>query len=280
MTMTQATAQTINPGAATATANLPAEAPKPANLPAEAPKPIYAPSVDSQAYELVIRKAKALSNSSLVPDAYRGPNGIANCIIAQNMADRIGADVLMVIQNLDVVHGRPGFRSSFIIATVNVSKRFSPLRFEWFNAPKPGERPSPNWGCRAYATSREDGKECVGMTITWDIVTKEGWLGRKGSKWQTMPEQMFMYRTASFWARVFCPELTLGMKSSEELSDMDESEPNDGLPMAVTQKPDENGRRPPLTSGSLYDDEPETAPTAPITTTATASDDADKGVGD
>lgn len=210
-------------------------------------------SEESLAYTLVQRKAKALSSSMLVPPAYQGPSGIANCIIAQNMADRIGADALMVIQNLDIIHGRPGFRSTFIIATVNASKRFSPLRYEWFNVPKAGEKPTDAWGCRAYATSREDGKECVGMTITWGLANKEGWTSKKGSKWSTMPEQMFMYRAAAFWSRVYCPELMLGMRSAEEIEDMEQ--PDHSMPPSITVQAEEaTGRRPPMTSGELYAD--------------------------
>ena len=37
-------------------------------------------------------------------------------LIAQNMARRMGADLLMVMQNLYVVHGRPGWSAQFLIA--------------------------------------------------------------------------------------------------------------------------------------------------------------------
>lgn len=243
-------------------------------------KPTFAPTTETSAYELVLRKAKALSSSMLVPPEYRGSQGIANCILAQNMADRIGADALMVIQNLDIVHGRPGFRSTFIIATVNASRRFSPLRFEWFNAPKPGERPSAHWGCRAYATSREDGKECVGMTITWDLATREGWTTKKGSKWQTMPEQMFMYRAASFWSRVYCPELMLGMRTADELDDGYDL-PGE-LPAQVTVKAEDASgeRRAPLTSADMYDDDEPAASGNSNDGSSDEDPDAGKGVGD
>jgi hypothetical protein len=51
------------------------------------------------------------------------------------------------------------------------------------------------------------------------MVDAEGWSKKTGSKWLTMPEQMFMYRAAAFWSRVFAPEISLGMHTSDEVED-------------------------------------------------------------
>ena len=158
------------------------------------------------------RMAKALAASSLVPEAYR--NNIPNVMIAMELSTRIGASVVAVMQNLDIIHGRPSWRASFLIATVNASQRFTPLRFRWEG--KPG---TPSWGCRAVAKDRESGEECVGALITLALATAEGWTTKNGSKWKTMPEQMLMYRSASFWTRVYAPEKTLGMHTTDEMED-------------------------------------------------------------
>lgn len=158
------------------------------------------------------RIAKALASSSLVPEAYR--NNVPNVMIAMELATRIGASVVAVMQNLDIIHGRPSWRATFIIATINASNRFTPLRFRWEG--KPG---TPNWGCRAVAKDRESGEECVGALITLALATSEGWTTKNGSKWKTMPEQMLMYRSASFWGRVYAPEKMLGMNTTDELDD-------------------------------------------------------------
>jgi hypothetical protein len=47
----------------------------------------------------------------------------------------------------------------------------------------------------------------------------EGWVSRKGSKWATMPELMLMYRAASFFGRLYAPEVLMGMHSMEEIQD-------------------------------------------------------------
>lgn len=52
-----------------------------------------------------------------------------------------------------------------------------------------------------------------------EMAVKEGWYGKNGSKWQTMPEQMLRYRAASFFGRVYAPELLMGLRSAEEEQD-------------------------------------------------------------
>ena len=59
-----------------------------------------------QSFELAQRAAALLAKSSLAPKEYQ--NNLPNCIIALNMASRMGADPLMVMQNLYIVHGKPG----------------------------------------------------------------------------------------------------------------------------------------------------------------------------
>jgi hypothetical protein len=170
------------------------------------------------------RIAKALASSSLVPEAYRG--NIPNVLIAMELANRIGASVFAVMQNIDIIHGRPSWRSTFLIATVNACGRFSPLRFRW-----QGEEGKTSWGCRAVAKDRESGEECLGALITIGLAQAEGWSSKNGSKWKTMPEQMLMYRAAAFWTRVYAPETALGMQTSDEARDV-YGDPGD-LPIAM-----------------------------------------------
>jgi hypothetical protein len=167
------------------------------------------------AYKASLRMANALSQSSLVPAAYQGQANIPNVLIAMELASRIGASVLMVMQSLDVIHGRPSWRAQFLIATTNACGRFTPLRFRWY-----GTEGKNDWGCRAYAKDRENGEECVGAKITMQMALDEKWATKPGTKWATMPEQMLMYRAAAFWTRVYAPELSLGIQTHEEAEDI------------------------------------------------------------
>ena len=176
---------------------------------------------NAASFELVQRAAKMLSSSTLVPKDYQGPGGMANCAIALNMANRMGADPLMVLQNLVIVHGRPTWSSQFLIATFNSCGRFSSIRYEFF-----GEKGTDSYGCRAVATELSTGEKLVGTDITIAIAKKEGWYGRNGSKWQTMPDQMLRYRAAAWFVRTVAPEISMGLHTQEEVLDTQEKEIN------------------------------------------------------
>jgi len=159
------------------------------------------------------RMARALAASTLMPDTYR--DNIPNVLIAMELAHRCGASVMMVAQNLDIIHGRPSWRSQFLIACVNSCGRFTPLRFRW-----QGKEGKMDWGCRAVAKELSSGEECLGTLITLQMANDEGWSKKSGSKWINLAELMLQYRAAAFWTRVFAPELTLGMQTSDEVSDV------------------------------------------------------------
>jgi hypothetical protein len=169
-------------------------------------------TAETQAFELVQRQAKMLSASTLVPKEFQGNMG--NCAIALNIAKRLGADPFMVIQNIDIIHGRPSFRATFLIAMVNASGRFTPLQFRMS-----GEGASRS--CVAWAKDKETGEVVEGTEITMSMAKAEGWSTKSGSKWVTMPEQMLRYRAAAFFARIYAPDITLGMQTSEELRDIE-----------------------------------------------------------
>lgn len=185
-----------------------AQAPREANLPA-----VRTGFFDMQSFELMQRVSKAFASSDLVPQHYRG--NVASCMIALDMAERIGAAPLMVMQNLYIVHGSPGWSSKFLIATVNACGRFSSMRYEW-----KGEPGAPDYGCRAWAIEKETGERLDGIWVTWSMVRAEKWDAKNGSKWQTMPDQMFVYRSAAFWQRAYAPELAMGLQTAEELEDV------------------------------------------------------------
>lgn len=169
------------------------------------------------------RMAAALSNSNMVPKEYQG--NIANCLIALELSARLNASVFMVMQHLNIIHGRPSFSAQFMIAAINASGRFDPLRYE--EVGKPG---TDEYGFRAYATDKLSGEVLVGDAVTWGTVKAEGWLSRQGSKWKSIPGQMFRYRAAAFWLRVYAPETLMGLPPSDEVEDFVSDEPRSRQP--------------------------------------------------
>ena len=166
-----------------------------------------------ESFELIQRVSKAFAGSDLVPAQYKG--NLANCMIAMDMAQRIGANPLMVMQNLYIVHGTPGWSSKFLVATINACGRYNSLRYEWKG--KPGAE---DYGCRAWTIEKATGERLDGIWVTWKMINAEGWASKNGSKWKTMPDQMFIYRAAAFWQRAYAPELGMGLITTEELGDV------------------------------------------------------------
>jgi len=167
----------------------------------------------NSSWELAQRIGKAFSASSLVPAQYQG--NLANCIVALEMANRMGASPLMVMQNLYIVHGNPGWSSKFLIASFNQCGRFSAMRYEFT---------SDRTGCRAWAVERATGERIDGPLVTMAMAKDEGWSTKSGSKWKTMPELMLMYRAAAFLIRTYAPEISMGLRSDDELVDMGPAE--------------------------------------------------------
>ena len=183
------------------------------NLPALHQEHVTVGFTTLQGFELAQRAAKALSSSTLVPKEYQG--NLPNCIVALNMAQRLNADPLMVMQNLVLVHGRPTWSAQFLIATANSCGRFSALRFEF-----KGKEGSDDWACRAWAIEKETQERLDGTWISIGMTKKEGWYQKNGSKWQTMPQQMLMYRAGAWWVRAYAPELSMGLTTAEEARDI------------------------------------------------------------
>lgn len=198
--------------------------------------PANAGFFNAPAFELMQRVATAFSKSSLVPKDYQ--NNIPNCMIALSIAERINADPMMVMQNLVIVHGRPGFTAQFLIGTANACGRFSAIRFEFF-----GEPNTDGWGCRAWAIEKSTNEKLVGSDITIKMAKDEGWYQKTGSKWKTMAQQMLIYRAGSWWVRAYAPELSMGMHTQDEIIDM-RQEPDGRFRIDLTKAAKQLGAEP------------------------------------
>lgn len=172
------------------------------------------------AFNLMLRRAQAYAKSQLVPQQFQ--NNVANCIIALELSGRLSVSELAIMQHLYVVHGKVGWSSTFLIACINDSGKFSPLRFDMVT----GETKTVNNKkfidrvCIAWARDRETGERLESPPVSMEMAYLEGWATKSGSKWQTMPELMLRYRAATLFARLYAPEITLGFKSAEELHDI------------------------------------------------------------
>lgn len=159
------------------------------------------------------KMADVLSKSTIIPQQYRGKTG--DCLIAIDIGIRLGASPIMVMQNSQVVQGNFTWKGSACKAMIDGCGRFEKSEYIYFGEPKTN-----GWGCYLQAHDRQTGKTVIGPTVTIQMAQDEGWLGKNGSKWKTMPELMLAYRAATFFARLHCPEVLMGFMTAEEQKDV------------------------------------------------------------
>ena len=185
-------------------------------------------------FEHMQRVANLFAASQLVPAAFQG--NLPNCVIALEISNRIGASPFAVIQNLNIIHGRPSFSSQYMIAAINTCGRFLPLRYHLEG--EGDERTCIAWTVEKavaklfgdklgklitlpLARAQGDVPYLEGAPVSIAMAKAEGWFGKNGSKWKTMPEMMLRYRAATFFARLYAPEITMGMRPDDEVIDIE-----------------------------------------------------------
>lgn len=200
--------------------------------------------------------AERLSASTLVPLAYQSvqrkeragkatevtqnPSGVSNCMIALDIANRLGMPPLMVMQHLFVIDGKPSWSAQMVIASINSSGRFSPLRFEVEErgertieyTERVWDRAADRWvrnekkatiqdfSIKAVSTG-PNGELYEGPAVSMEMAIQEGWYARNDSKWRSpdMARVMARYRAAAFFGRMYAPERLLGLPMDDEVRD-------------------------------------------------------------
>lgn len=229
---------------------------------------------DSEQFATMQRLCQMFSASDLVPDKYRAkdkesaPKAIANCMIALETAQRINASPLMVMQNLDVIQGKPSWSSKFLISTINTCGKYEQLKYRFQTLGKVGKvdvtevkweggqkktykvvfdgSEIDNIECVAYTTLKGSDEVIESSEVTIKMAIQEGWYTKSGSKWPIMTKKMLRYRAASFWTNEHAPELSLGMRTVEENQDIEDIDYED-LSDRVASKIKENANRQEMT---------------------------------
>ena len=177
---------------------------------------------------LAQRIATALERASILPDTFRGADASGNRLIALGMASRLGCDPVMLMQNMDIIHGRPTLRAKFKLALFNASGKYAPIRYELT-----GE--GDDFGCMAFTADRKTGERIDGPRITMGLAKAEGWATKPGSKWRTMPDLMLRYRASSWLIDTLDPGVSLGLQTDDEAHDIG---PLPVAPVVVAPQPE------------------------------------------
>jgi hypothetical protein len=112
--------------------------------------------------------------------------------------------------------------------------------------------------CVAWTRSKGSDEVLESAPISLRLAIQEGWYQKAGSKWQTMPKQMLMYRAASFWTNVYAPELSMGMKTVEETQDIIDVVPIEEEPATdkLNKEKEEKANKIVVDTSILNDEEP------------------------
>ena len=162
--------------------------------------------------EALQSEAQIVCKTEHVPARYKGK--WEEVYVAMHRAFSLGMDPYMFMNHSYVIQGKCAIESQIAIALINRCDRISgPIRYEWF-----GTKDSPGFGCRACVTMK-DGTVVDGPTVTMEMVRKNGWDRKTGSKWLTMPSLMFRYRAAMYLGRTHFSDVLLGMQSVDEALD-------------------------------------------------------------
>ena len=184
---------------------------------------------NTDSFEFAQRQAKSLCESNLVPISYQGQKGLPNCLVALEMSKRMNLSPLTVMQNLNIIHGRPTWSAQFISSQI-----MGCGRFENFDYLVKGEGETLEVQCIAKRIA--DQKLIKGTAVSMKMARLEGWT--KNPKYTSMPELMLRNRAATFFGRQYIPDLLLGVQTSEEVVDI---QPLDVTPETVKETLDDHG---------------------------------------
>ena len=175
------------------------------------------------AFENGQRICKMLSQSRLIPQSYQ--NNLPDCMVALEMANRTNTSPLIVMQNLNVIHGRPSWSAKYVAAALTASKVDS-LSYQIVQngTVEIDGKSVPNLECRAVVIDRRSKAEVVGPAVSIKMAVAEGWI--RNSKWLTMPELMLRYRAVTFLANTSYPDVLLGINVESDDAPISSSDVN------------------------------------------------------
>lgn len=174
----------------------------------------------------IFRLAEVMAGSQLIPPHLRGK--VEDVFIALAMADQMGENPVVVLQNIYVVSGRAGWSASYMIARANKSGVFRG-RIDWRVSGK-----GDSLAVTAFAVLADSG-QAVEMTADMAMAVAEKWTNN--AKYKSMPEVMLRYRSATLLIRMYAADVMLGMHTDVELETIPAEPRGTVLPAAAKPNP-------------------------------------------
>lgn len=196
---------------------------------------------NGELFERLRTLSTVMANSgAFVPDHFRDKPDACMAVVMQ--AARWGMDPFAVAQKTHIVSGALGYEAQLINAVITkMSPTKDRLHYDWFG---PWEKIigrfvertngqgkkyiAPGWdlkdeagvGVRVWATMKgeEEPRELVIMLSQAQV--------RNSTLWASDPRQQLAYLGVKRWARLYCPDVILGVNSADEVEPRTEKEIN------------------------------------------------------
>ncbi|STR22735.1 RecT family recombinase [Klebsiella oxytoca] len=195
--------------------------------------------------------SEVMANSAnFVPEHYRGKPDACMAVVMQ--AARWGMDPFAVAQKTFIVgnSGVLGYEAQLVNAVINtMAPTKDRIHFEWFGewenivgrfvektSSQNKKYIAPGWnlkdeagvGVRAWATLKGESepRELVLMLSQAQV--------RNSTLWATDPRQQLAYLAVKRWARLYCPDVILGVYTADEIDEREEKIINPGQTEKIT----------------------------------------------
>lgn len=198
-------------------------------------------------FDRLMKISEVMANSgAMVPQHFRGQPDA--CMAVTMQAARWGMDPFAVAQKTHLVNGTLGYEAQLVNAIINnMAPTKDRIHFEWIGEwenvigkfiKKTGkggnEYMAPGWsltdengvGIRAWATLKgEDEPRELLLYLSQAQV-------RNSTLWASDPRQQLAYLAVKRWARLYCPDVILGVYSADEFEEPQPRNEKDITPAA------------------------------------------------
>lgn len=188
------------------------------------------------------KTAQYMATMNMLPDSYKGST--SNCLFAIGIAKNLNLDPVYVMQNSQMIKGHFTWSGKAFKSMIDNNPNYSQVQYIEVGDPSGAKDANgvdipihnDNWGIYIQAFDKKLNKFVYTEPITMKMAKAEGWYGKLGSKWQTMPRLMMMYRAASFFVNTNCPSLALGFQTTEEVFDISKDNHNSNNIIGLLEK--------------------------------------------
>lgn len=199
---------------------------------------------EEREFSLAERKSKAYASSAMIPQHLRD---LGSMMILNQMSKDYNLPALTLAQNIFMIKGKVGMSGQLVIALINKSGMYD-FDLEWEEREKP-------WGVRAIAYKNK--RKVIGIWVDDKMILENQW--ERNENWRTNKDLMARYRSATYFGRLNCPAVLMGLQTDDEIIDTkleeDTTKEIEDLNQVLTRKQEEELKEPEIEEADISEDE-------------------------